>query len=50
MKRLADHRFGNLSRLVQFCVVGGSGMVVDLSCYTLLQWAFGRIDSRRAAV
>lgn len=43
MKRLADHRFGNLSRLVQFCVVGGSGMVVDLSCYTLLQWIFGRI-------
>lgn len=40
LKRLADHRFGNLSRLVQFCVVGASGMVVDLSFYALFQWVF----------
>jgi dolichol-phosphate mannosyltransferase len=37
LKRLADHRFGNLSRLIQFCAVGGSGMVVDLTCYFLFQ-------------
>lgn len=37
VKRLADHRFGNFSRLLQFCVVGASGMVIDLSCYALLQ-------------
>jgi dolichol-phosphate mannosyltransferase len=42
LKRLADHRFGNLSRLVQFCLVGASGMVVDLSCYASLQVVFGR--------
>jgi dolichol-phosphate mannosyltransferase len=42
LKRLADHRFGNLSRLVQFCVVGASGMVVDLSLYATFQWAFAR--------
>jgi dolichol-phosphate mannosyltransferase len=40
LKRLADHRFGNLSRLLQFCCVGASGMVVDLSFYALFQWLF----------
>lgn len=40
LKRLADHRFGNYSRLLQFCMVGGSGMVVDLTCYFLFQMAF----------
>ena len=38
-KRLADERFGNLSRLLQFCVVGASGMVVDLSAYVVLLMA-----------
>jgi dolichol-phosphate mannosyltransferase len=42
IKRLADHRFGNYSRLIQFCVVGASGMVVDLSCYAFFQLVFGR--------
>lgn len=42
IKRLADDRFGNLSRLVQFCVVGASGMVVDLSSYALFQLLFSR--------
>ncbi len=37
LKRLADDRFGNISRLLQFCVVGASGMIVDLTCYALLQ-------------
>ena len=38
LKKLADHRYGDLSRLIQFCLVGASGMVVDLSCYALFQW------------
>jgi dolichol-phosphate mannosyltransferase len=42
LKHLADHRFGNLSRLIQFCAVGGSGMVVDLTCYFLFQLLFNR--------
>ncbi len=40
VKRLLDLRFGNYSRLVQFCIVGASGMVVDLSFYALFQWLF----------
>lgn len=39
-KRLADHRFGNFSRLFQFCAVGASGMVVDLTLYAAFQWLF----------
>ncbi len=48
-KRLADRRFGNFSRLIQFCVVGASGMVVDLTTYALLQALFARLwpDSGR---
>lgn len=42
LKRMADLRFGNASRLVQFCGVGASGMVVDLSFYAALQWVFAR--------
>lgn len=42
IKRLADHRFGNASRLFQFCAVGASGMVVDLSSYALFQLIFSR--------
>jgi dolichol-phosphate mannosyltransferase len=41
-KRLADYRFGNASRLLQFCMVGASGMVVDLSSYALFQWLFSK--------
>jgi dolichol-phosphate mannosyltransferase len=41
-KRLADHRFGNASRLLQFCMVGASGMMVDLSTYALFQWLFSK--------
>ena len=37
LKRLSDHRFGNISRLLQFCVVGASGAVVDLTIYAALQ-------------
>ncbi len=42
LKRLADDRLGNASRLLQFCAVGASGMVVDLSTYALLQLVFSR--------
>lgn len=42
VKRLADDRYGNFSRLVQFCLVGASGMVVDLTSYVLFQWVFAR--------
>jgi dolichol-phosphate mannosyltransferase len=42
LKRLADDRFGNGSRLIQFCCVGASGMVVDLTFYALLQAILGQ--------
>lgn len=42
VKSFIDHRFGNVSRLVQFCAVGFSGMFIDLSCYASLQAAFRR--------
>ncbi len=42
LKRLADDRFGNVSRLLQFCFVGASGMVVDLSFYALFQAIFAQ--------
>ncbi len=40
LKHVLDGRYGNFSRLVQFCVVGASGMVVDLTFYALFQWLF----------
>jgi dolichol-phosphate mannosyltransferase len=40
IKRLADARLGNLSRLIQFCFVGASGMVVDLTIYAILKAFF----------
>lgn len=43
IKRVLDHRFGTLSRLVQFCLVGASGMVLDLSLYALLQSLFVKL-------
>lgn len=42
VKRLADDRFGNASRLIQFCAVGASGMVVDLTTYAAFQLVFSR--------
>jgi dolichol-phosphate mannosyltransferase len=47
IKRLADDRFGNLSRLVQFCVVGASGMVIDLTSYALFQLVLSRTPLAR---
>jgi dolichol-phosphate mannosyltransferase len=37
LKHVLDGRYGSLSRLIQFCFVGASGMVVDLSLYALFQ-------------
>jgi dolichol-phosphate mannosyltransferase len=42
LKRLADDRFGNASRLIQFCFVGASGMVVDLTFYVIFQAVCGQ--------
>jgi dolichol-phosphate mannosyltransferase len=52
LKHLLDARFGNYSRLVQFCMVGASGMVIDLSSYALLQWllAFTWLVSQSSAL
>ena len=36
IKCLADRKYGAFSSFCQFCLVGLSGMVVDLSCYSLL--------------
>jgi dolichol-phosphate mannosyltransferase len=37
LKRVLDNRFGTFSRLAQFCMVGASGMLVDLTLYALFQ-------------
>jgi dolichol-phosphate mannosyltransferase len=37
LKHVLDGRYGSFSRLIQFCCVGASGMVVDLSFYALFQ-------------
>ena len=52
LKRILDGRFGNYSRLVQFCMVGASGMVVDLSFYALLQFllSFTWLADRKSAL
>ncbi len=52
VKRILDGRFGNYSRLVQFCIVGASGMVIDLSFYALLQFllSFTWLADRRSAL
>lgn len=37
LRRLYDYKFGRASRLVQFCVIGASGVVVNLLVFALLQ-------------
>jgi dolichol-phosphate mannosyltransferase len=49
LKRLADSRFGALSRFFQFCFVGTTGMVVDLCLYDLLLHLSLPISVARAA-
>jgi dolichol-phosphate mannosyltransferase len=36
LKKLADYKYEGLSQLMQFCLVGASGMLVDLLCYLML--------------
>lgn len=36
VKRLMDFKYGVLSKFLQFCFVGGTGMVVDLAIFNLL--------------
>jgi dolichol-phosphate mannosyltransferase len=52
LKHLIDSRFGNYSRLVQFCIVGASGMFVDLTFYAILQWllSFTWLAARESAL
>ncbi len=49
-KHMLDRRFGNYSRLIQFCLVGASGMVVDLTFYAFFQWVFSLALSTPGAV
>ncbi len=48
IKRLADYKFGSISRFAQFCLVGSTGMIVDLTCYTLMLSMFVPIALARA--
>lgn len=50
LKRLADHRWGNASRLIQFCFVGASGAIIDLFCYWLFQKVFATTALTRYVV
>jgi dolichol-phosphate mannosyltransferase len=52
LKHVLDSRFGNYSRLAQFCMVGASGMVVDLTIYAILQWllSFTALATRKSAL
>ncbi|TVR99590.1 MAG: glycosyltransferase family 2 protein [Rhodospirillales bacterium] len=36
IKRLFDYKYGPVSRFLQFCMVGGTGVVVDLLIYAFL--------------
>jgi dolichol-phosphate mannosyltransferase len=36
LKRLADYKYGSFSQLAQFCLVGSTGVVVDLAALALL--------------
>ncbi len=50
LKHVLDGRYGNLSRLIQFCAAGASGMVVDLTFYAMFQWllSFTSLVSRKS--
>jgi dolichol-phosphate mannosyltransferase len=42
LKSYVDYKYGAISRLVQFCIVGFSGMFIDLTSYAGFQAIFGR--------
>ena len=51
LKLLADFKFGEFSRLMQFCLVGSTGIAVDLSIYsTLLHFGLSLATSRAIAI
>jgi dolichol-phosphate mannosyltransferase len=51
LKRLADFRFGAVSRFLQFCTVGFSGMIIDLTAYAiLLAWGTSIYIARGIAI
>lgn len=50
IKSYVDHKYGNVSRLVQFCTVGFSGMFVDLTSYAGFQAIFGKTILREYAL
>ncbi len=52
LKHVLDGRYGNLSRLIQFCAVGFSGMFVNLTFYAIFQWllSFTRLASLRSTL
>ena len=51
LKLLADFKFGEFSRLMQFCLVGSTGIAVDLSFYsTLLLFGLPLTLSRALAI
>lgn len=39
LKRLTDFKFGEFSRIIQFCLVGSTGMIVDLITYSILLYS-----------
>lgn len=49
IKRLADVKYGGYSQLAQFCLVGATGIVVNLVVFKLLMWA-GLIDLIASAI
>jgi|SRR3990172_305618 len=50
VKRLLDFKYGNLSRLLQFCLVGGIGVFVDLLTLHVLLLALPLKISRAVAI
>ena len=50
LKRLFDHQYRDWAYFVQFAMVGGSGMVVDLSCFGLFLVVFSTEVARGLAI
>jgi dolichol-phosphate mannosyltransferase len=48
LKRLADFKYGHFSRFAQFCVVGATGMVIDLLAYAAFLYAATPLSISRA--
>ncbi len=51
LKRLYEFKYGAMARLVQFLIVGGTGMVVDLAFYILLlSWPWNPVGLIHATI